>query len=633
MTTATRILGGVLRRPTSIDGLVGWLATVDAKRIGILYGMTAFVFFMMGGMEALIMRTQLLKPENSLVDPARFNQMFTMHGTTMIFLAIMPLNAMFFNFLLPLMIGARDVAFPRLNAFSYWLFLFGGLFLNASFLVDSVPDSGWFSYANLTSLPFTPGKGVEFWTLGLQILGVASMASSFNFLVTVFNMRAPGMTFMRLPMFVWMTIVVSVLIVLAFPVITVALILLSFDRIGHTGFFLTSAGGDPVLWQHLFWVFGHPEVYILILPPMGVVSEIIPVFSRKPLFGYKAMVMAGAVIGLMGWVVWSHHMFAVGLGPIPSAFFATSTMAIAVPTGVKIFNWLATMWRGQLTFKTPMLFALGFIGMFIVGGLSGVMHASPPSDLQQTDTYFIVAHLHYVLFGGSAMGIFAGIYFWFPKMTGKMLGEGLGKLNFWLFFIGGNIAFFPMHFTGMNGMPRRVYTYGSDWGVTGLNIMSTIGAYLIALGVIIFLINVCKSLKSGKPAGNDPWDAATLEWSVSSPPPYHNFDTIPVVRSARPLWDTKHPELQEGPHSGAHAPAAAHTVPAVAHAPAESGHGAAHGHIHLPSPSYWPLILSFGLTMAAFGLLYTPWLIGIGLAIALLSTYGWALEPVTAEAE
>ena len=624
MATATGILGGILRRPTSIAGVTGWITTVDAKRIGILYGITAFVFFLMGGVEALIMRTQLIRPENTLVDPGRFNQMFTMHGTTMIFLAIMPLNAMFFNFLLPLMIGARDVAFPRLNAFSYWMFLFGGLFLNFSFVVDSVPDAGWFSYANLTSLPYAPDHGIDYWTLGLQILGVASMAASFNFLVTVINMRAHGMTFMRMPVFVWMTVVVAVLIVLAFPVITVALTLLLFDRFAHTGFFLTGSGGDPILWQHLFWVFGHPEVYILILPAMGIVSEILPVFSRKPLFGYKAIIMAGSVIGLMGFTVWSHHMFAVGLGPIPTAFFATSTMAIAIPTGVKVFNWLATMWGGQLTFKTPMLFALGFLGMFIIGGLSGVMHASPPSDLQQTDTYFIVAHLHYVLFGGALMGLFAGIYFWFPKMSGKMLGEGLGKLHFWLMFIGGNLTFFPMHFAGLDGMPRRVYTYSASLDVAGYNLIESIGSYIIGLSVLVFMVNFFKSMRNGKVAGPDPWDAATLEWSIPSPPPIHNFDVIPTVRSNRPLWDIKYPEVAEGGH-GAAAPA--HGAPGPAgHAPPAQGHGG--GHIHLPSPSYWPLLLSVGFTTAAFGLLYTAWLIALGLVIALLSVYGWVVEPV-----
>ena len=622
MATLTGTLQGVIRRPISIDGVYGWITTVDAKRIGILYGVTAFIFFLGGGIEALIMRVQLSHADATTVSPETFNQLFTMHGTTMVFLAIMPLNALFFNFLIPLMIGARDVAFPRLNALSYWMFLFGGLFLHVSFFTGGAPDAGWFSYANLTAPAYSTTNGMNYWILSLQILGAATMMASFNFIVTIINMRAPGMTFMRLPIFVWMAMVVAFLAVLAFPVITVALILLSADRFAGTHFFVTAGGGDPVLWQHLFWIFGHPEVYILVLPALGIVSEVLPVFSRKPLFGYKAVVASGVFIGVTGFAVWSHHMFSVGLGPIPNSFFATTTMAIAIPTGVKIFNWLATLWGGQLTFKTPMLFALGLIAMFTVGGISGVMHASPPSDLQQTDTYFIVAHFHYVLFGGSLFGIFAGIYFWFPKMFGKMLDERLGKVHFWLFFIGGNMTFFPMHWLGLQGMPRRIYTYSGEMGLGWINAVVSIGSFIIALSILVFMINFIKSLRNGAPAGNDPWDAATLEWTVSSPPPLHNFDTIPTVHSARPLWDQKHPELAE--HGGALA--AAHK--AEEHKAAE-GHG--HGHIHLPSPSYWPILLAAGLTIAAFGYIYSPIVIGIGLLLALMSIYAWVKEPVTAE--
>ena len=434
-------------------------------------------------------------------------------------------------------------------------------------------------------------------------------------------MRAPGMSFMRLPIFVWMTLIVSFLIVLAFPVITVALILLLFDRFAGTAFFLTSGGGDPVLWQHLFWIFGHPEVYILILPAMGIVSEVLPTFSRKPLFGYKAVVLSGLVIGVMGFAVWSHHMFSVGLGPIPNAFFTTTTMAIAIPTGVKIFNWMATLWGGHLIFKTPMLFALGFIAMFTIGGLSGVMHAAPPSDLQQTDTYFIVAHLHYVLFGGSLFGLFAGIYYWFPKVTGKMLSEGLGKLHFWLFFIGGNLTFFPMHFAGLDGMPRRVYTYSGDLGLDWMNTMISVGSFIIGLSIVVFITNIIQSMRNGNIAGNDPWDAQTLEWSIPSPPPLHNFDRIPTVRSARPLWDQKHPEAAE------------HPLPPNNHNPGHNpGEDHSHnGHIHLPSPSYWPIVLAMGLTLSAFGLLYHPIMIGVGLGLGMLAIYSWVREAATAE--
>ena len=416
-------LTDVIDRPTSQSGLWSWITTVDHKRIGVLYGVTAFIFLLLGGIEAGIIRLQLSVPDSTLVSADTFNQMFTMHGTTMIFLVIMPLSASFFNFVIPLAIGARDVAFPRLNAFSYWVFLFGGLLLNASFLTNQAPDAGWFSYANLTEKPFSANQGLDYWALGLQVLGVSSLAAAFNFIVTIVNMRAPGMSLMRMPLFVWMTLVTSILLVLAFPVITVGLIELTFDRNFGTSFFVPEGGGDPILWQHLFWVFGHPEVYILILPAMGIVSEVLPTFSRKPLFGYPVVVFSGVVIGIMGWAVWSHHMFTVGLGPVAVTVFMITTMLIAVPTGVKIFNWIGTLWGGQIDLKTAMLFALGFVALFIVGGLSGVSHAVAPSDNQQQDTYYIVAHIHYVLFGGALFGIFAGVYYWFPKLTGRLFHE------------------------------------------------------------------------------------------------------------------------------------------------------------------------------------------------------------------
>src|SRR3990170_1110146 len=401
--------------------LWSWITTVDHKRIGQLYGVSAFFFFLVGGIEALIMRLQLAQPDGTLVGAQRFNELFTMHGTTMVFLAIMPMSAAFFNYMIPLLIGARDVAFPRLNALSYWVFFSGALLLHLSFLAGAVPDAGWFGYANLTSTQFSPRQSIDFWMLGLQVLGISSLMAGFNFIVTIINMRAPGMTLMRMPLFVWMSLVVQFLVVLAFPAITVALILLMFDRFFGTLFYAPAAGGDPLLWQHLFWIFGHPEVYILILPAMGIVSEVLPTFSRKPLFGYSVVVFSGIAIGFMGWGVWAHHMFAVGLGPVANSAFAASTMFIAVPTGVKIFNWLATTWGGDLRLKSPMLFALGFIGMFTIGGLSGVTHSIVPSDYQQTDTYYIVAHFHYVLFGGAIFGLFGGAYYWFPKVTGRLL--------------------------------------------------------------------------------------------------------------------------------------------------------------------------------------------------------------------
>ncbi len=614
MATITPALPGILRRPTSIEGIWSWITTVDAKRIGVLYGVTALVFMVSGGVAALFMRVQLASSELDIVSAGTFNQLFTMHGTVMVFLVIMPLNAAFFNFVLPLQLGARDVAFPRMNALSYWLFLFGGLFLHVSFLTGGAPDAGWFSYANLTEKPFSAGKGIDYWILTLQILGISSMMAAFNFIVTIINLRAKGMTFMRMPVFVWMTFIVSFLIILAFPVITVALTLLLLDRIAGTSFFVASGGGDPVLWQHLFWIFGHPEVYILILPAMGIVSEILPVFSRKPLFGYKAIVLSGVFIAVTGFAVWSHHMFAVGLGPIANAYFATSTLIVAIPTGVKIFNWIATTWGGQIMLKTPMLFALAFIGLFTIGGISGVMHASPPSDLQQTDTYFIVAHFHYVLFGGAIFGLMAGFYYWFPKVTGRMLDERLGKWHFWLQFIGFNITFFPMHWLGLNGMPRRIYTYSSELGLDALNMLATVGAFIMASSFLFFFYNVFRSAGHGDEAGKDPWDGQTLEWTTDSPPKLHNFDEIPEVRSPRPLWDQKHPEAAQNPP------------------PTPQEHHR-HRHIHLPSPSYWPIVLAAGMTTAAFGLLYHRSLIALGLSILVISIFAWVREPVTAEGE
>src|ERR671915_887226 len=478
------------RRPAATEGFVSWLTTVDHKRIGILYGVTAFAFFLLGGIEALLLRIQLAGPMGEFLDADTYNQLFTMHGVTMIFLVVMPLGAAFFNYLIPLQIGARDVAFPRLNAFSYWVFLFGGLFLYSSFFLGGSPDGGWFGYANLSTE--LPGPGMDFYAVGLQIVGVASLVSSVNFIVTILNERAPGMTLMRMPVFTWMTLVVQFLLLFALPVLAIALFELTFDRLFGTVFFQPDAGGDPILWQHLFWLFGHPEVYILILPAMGIVSEVLPVFSRKPLFGYSVVVFSGIAIGFMGWGVWAHHMFAVGLGPVANAAFAASTMFIAVPTGVKIFNWLATTWGGDLRLKTPMLFALGFIGMFTIGGLSGVTHAIVPSDYQQTDTYYIVAHFHYVLFGGAIFGLFSGAYYWAPVVTGKLLDEKLGKIHFWLMMIGFNLAFGPMHILGMQGQPRRTYQYPTGMGWDFWNLVSTIGAMTIALSILAFIINIIK---------------------------------------------------------------------------------------------------------------------------------------------
>ena len=605
---------GILKRPVSTDGVWGWITTVDHKRIGILYGVSAFVFFLIGGIEALLMRVQLAQPDSTFVDAGTFNALFTMHGTTMVFMVVMPAGAAFFNFLVPLMIGARDVAFPRLNALSYWLFIFGAILMNFSFFKAAFPDVGWFGYAPLTTSEYTLSSSTDYWVLGLQIMGVGTTAAGFNFVITILNLRAPGMTLMRMPLFAWMTLIVSFLIIFAFPPLTIALTLLLFDRFFGTNFFDTAgAGADPLLWQHLFWIFGHPEVYILILPAMGIVSDILPTFSRKPLFGYTTVVFAGAVIAFLGFGVWAHHMFTTGLGAWATAAFAGATMAIGVPTGVKIFNWLATLWGGSIQFKTPLLFALGFISMFMLGGLSGVMHAAVPVDTQQQDTYFIVAHFHYVLFGGSIFGLTAGIYYWFPKMTGRMLSERIGKVHFWIMLIGFNLTFMPMHILGVLGMPRRIYTYSVDQNWAGTNLLVSIGAFVIALSILLLIINVARSIRNGEAAGTNPWAAATLEWAIPSPPPHYNFAVIPTVRSQHPLWDEE-ANVVEPP-----------SLPA-------------HGEPHMPDPSYWPIVVAFGVTMVAGGLLIWQANTWLGLLVVALAgftgirgIYGWVFEPITAE--
>ena len=590
-------------------GIWSWITTVDHKRIGILYGASAFLFFLIGGIEALLLRIQLGTPENTFLSPELYNQLFTMHGTTMIFLGIMPLSAMFFNYFIPLMLGARDVAFPRLNAFSFWVFLLGGLFLNSSFLFGAAPNGGWFGYANLTSRQYSPGLNIDFWVIGLQILGVSSLAAAVNFFTTVVNMRAKGMKLMRMPMFVWMSFITQILLLLAFPVITVALILLMFDRLFGTMFFTASLGGDPLLWQHLFWIFGHPEVYILILPAFGIVSEILPVFSRKPLFGYAAMVFSGVFIAFLGFGVWSHHMFATGMGPIADTVFALGTMLIAIPTGVKIFNWIGTLAGGSLQMKTPLYFCLGFIAMFIIGGLSGVMHASPPADLQQTDSYIIVAHFHYVMFGGSMFALVAGAYYWWPKMFGRMLSERLGKAHFWLMFIGFNLTFFPMHFLGLHGMPRRVYTYPAGLGFETMNMIETAGSMILGFSFLVFIYNMFVTARKPADAPADPWNGATLEWSIPSPPQEFNFPEEPVVQSRDPLWEVKRarggrlPEPQR-----------------------VSGAG-----IHLPNPSYWPILTALGVGSVFISIMLVHTVGPIGIAAAVLffffGVFKWAFEP------
>ncbi len=652
--TAERPQSTIFKRPSSTKGLWGWITTVDHKKIGIMYGYAAFFFFIVGGIEALLIRVQLAQADGEFLTAGAYNAMFTMHATTMVFLFIMPASAAFMNYLLPLMIGARDVAFPRLNALSWWIFFFGGIFLYSTFifgtslppispdgitgnlapgggpggfgfLADS-PDGGWFGYQPNAGPLYSPGTAMDYWALGLQIIGLASLVSSVNFIVTVFNMRTLGMRLLRMPVFVWMSTVVAFLLLFSLPIIAVALFMVTFDRQFGTLFFAPVGGGDPILWQHLFWLFGHPEVYILILPAMGIVSEVIPVFSRKPLFGYSAVVFAGAAIAFLGFGVWAHHMFASGITPVAQAAFGLATMTIAIPTGIKIFNWMGTLWGGRLRLTTPMLFAVGFLAMFTIGGLSGVTHAIVPSDWQQTDTYYVVAHFHYVLFGGAVFGLFAGLYYWFPKLTGRVMSERLGKTHFWLQFLGFNLTFAPMHWLGLQGMVRRTWQYAPGNGFESWNLVVTVGAFIIALSILVFMYNWYRSRRRGDASGLDPWDARTVEWMIPNPTPEYNFVNPPVVEKLDHWWHLKYTEDEEG--RAVRRPEADQMIAELEHSELNP-----ESPIHLPAPSYFPFIMALGLPIVFYGVIYhtTVWgkaLIAIGAVVTLASLIGWGIEPL-----
>lgn len=609
MATEAGELGASARRRKLLEiwetapGLFGWLATVDHKTIGIRYLCTAFFFLVLGGVEALLMRVQLAQPELKLLAPDTYNQLFSMHGTTMMFLYALPMLSGFSNYLWPLLLGSRDMAFPRLNALSYWIYVFAGAFLYVGVPLGQAPNGGWFAYVPNTNIPYDPGINMDVFTLGLVFLGISTVVGSANFIVTLLRMRAPGMSINRLPILVWGTLTASAANLLAIPAVSLACAMLWLDRRYGTNFFVTAGGGQPLLWQHLFWMFGHPWVYALVLPAMGIVSDALPVFCRRPLVGYTLVAISTVATMILGFGVWVHHMFATGLPVMSLSFFSAASFVIAVPSAVAVFCWIATIWTGRPQFTTPFLFFAGFILLFVIGGVSGFMTASVALDWQLTDSYFVVAHLHYVLLGINVFPVVGGLHFWFPKITGRMMSERLGKWTFWTMFIGFNVAFFPMHITGLMGMPRRVYTYNADLGVGWLNLISTVGAFIFAIGILLLLINIWRSLRLGAPAGNNPWDAATLEWSTTSPPPVYNFATLPQVASRHPLWEDRLGEtdkrsvLGDNSRDGMVLDRGKETVGVT---PLDAEPNVV---LKMPEDSLLPFLLTLGMTILFFGLL------------------------------
>ena len=601
-------------------GLGGWLSTVDHKEIGKRYIVTAFIFLLIGGLEALAMRVQLARPNQTLLTPEQYNQLFTMHGVTMIFLYALPVLSGFSNYLWPLLLGSRDMAFPRLNALSYWVFLFAGVFLYCSFPLGNAPNDGWFNYVPYASLAYNPGPNIDVYALGMVLLGISTTVGSINFIVTLARTRAPGMSLNRVPILVWGTVTASVGNLFAVPAVSLAFFMLWMDRQAGTHFFDSTAGGQPLLWQHLFWMFGHPWVYAIVLPAMGIVSDGLPVFCRRPLVGYTAVALSTVTTMVLGFGVWVHHMFATGLPILSLSYFSAASMTIVVPSAVAVFAWIATIWTGRPVFTTAFLFFTGFVLLFVIGGVSGFMTAAVPVDWQLTRTYFVVAHLHYVIIGINVFPVVGGIYFWFPKATGRLMNEAFGKWTFWVMFIGFNVAFFPMHILGLLGMPRRIYTYADNLGWGTPNLIVSIGAFVFGLGIVLFLVNVLVSLKRGRHAGPNPWDASSLEWSTSSPPPVYNFAVIPIVASRYPLWEDR---LDEGPDrssvgTGLVLDKGRETIGTTV-LDAESD-----VILKMPGDSYLPLIVAFAMTAVFTCMLLHSWWGG---AIAVIATFiasvGW----------